>query len=96
MLAVCYTIQRCGDVAYQGMEGGHGEDAETTHGQFGGTGSESQQAFGVGKFAALQAGQVTAEAKQVHVELLQVLLPQEDLGGEKEAMKRRKKNSECV
>ena len=70
-------------MSYQGVEGGHGEDAQAAHGQFGGAGGEGQQAFGVGKLAALQAGQVTAEAEQVHVELLQVLFPQEDLHRER-------------
>ena len=61
------------------MEGGDGEDAQASHGQLGGTRGEAQQAFGVGGFAPLQAGQVAPTAKQIHVKPLQVLLPQEDL-----------------
>ena len=61
------------------MEGRDREDAQASHHQLGGTRSEAQQAFGVGRFAALQAGQVAPTAEQVHVKPLQVLLPQEDL-----------------
>lgn len=64
---------------YQRVEGRDGEDAQAAHGQLGRARGEGQQALGIGQLAALQAGQVTAEAEQVHVELLQVLLPQEDL-----------------
>lgn len=55
---------------HQRMKGGDRKDAQSAHGQFGGTRGEGQQAFGVGKFTALQTGQVTAEPKQIHVELL--------------------------
>lgn len=61
------------------MEGRNREDVQSSHGQLGGPRSEAQQAFGVGGLAALQAGQVTATAEQIHVKPLQVLLPQEDL-----------------
>ena len=61
------------------MEGGDGEDPQASHGQLGGPRGHGQQPLGVGGLAPLQAGQVTAAAEQVHVELLQVLLPQEDL-----------------
>lgn len=55
---------------HQRMEGRDRKDAQSAHGQFGGSGGEGQQAFGVGKLATLQAGQVTAKPKQIHVELL--------------------------
>lgn len=58
------------EIIYQCMEGRDWKNAQSAHGQFGGTGGEGQQAFGVGKLATLQAGQVTAEAEQIHVELL--------------------------
>lgn len=61
------------------MERGDREDVQSSHSQLGGPRSEAQQAFGVGGLAALQAGQVTAAAEQIHVKPLQVLLPQEDL-----------------
>lgn len=61
------------------MEGRDREDAQSSHGQLGGTRSKAQQAFGVGGFAALQTGQVAPTAEQIHVKPLQVLLPQEDL-----------------
>lgn len=61
------------------MERRDREDVQPSHGQFGGPWSEAQQAFWVGGLAALQAGQVTAAAEQIHVKPLQVLLPQEDL-----------------
>lgn len=57
------------------MEGGHREDAQASQGSLGGPAGCSQQALGVRQFAALQAGQVTAHPEQVHVKLLQVLLP---------------------
>lgn len=70
----------CGHLqSYQRMEGGNGEDAQSSHGQLGGTRGEAQQALGVGGLAALQTGQVAAAAEQIHVKPLQVLLPQEDL-----------------
>lgn len=65
---------------HQGVEGGHGEDAQAAHGHLGGAAGEGQQPLGVGQLPALQAGQVTAVPEQVHLELLQVLLPHEDLG----------------
>lgn len=61
------------------MERGDREDVQSSHGQLSGPRSEAQQAFGVGRLAALQAGQVTAAAEEIHVKPLQVLLPQEDL-----------------
>lgn len=64
---------------YQCMEGRDREDAQSSHGQLGGTRSKAQQAFGVGGFATLQTGQVAPAAEQIHVKPLQVLLPQEDL-----------------
>lgn len=64
---------------YQCVEGGHGEDAQSSHGQLGGSWGKTQQAFRVRWLAALQTGQVAAAAEQIHVKLLQVLLPQEDL-----------------
>lgn len=75
------------------MEGGDGEDSQSSHGQLGGTRSKAQQAFGVGGFAALQTGQVAAAAEQIHVKPLQVLLPQEDLteGRKKKSSEKRKR-----
>lgn len=72
--------------SYQGVEGGDREDAQAAHGQFGGARSERQQPLGIGQLASLQAGEVAAEPEQIHVEPLQVLLPQEDLNerGEEE------------
>lgn len=65
--------------SYQCMEGRDRENAQSSHGQLGGTRSEAQQAFGVGGLTALQAGQVAATAEQIHVKAFQVLLPQKDL-----------------
>lgn len=63
------------------MEGRDGEDAQASHGQLCGTGSEAQQAFGIGRFAALKTGQVASTAEQIYMKALQVLLPEEDLTG---------------
>lgn len=57
------------------MERRHWEDAKATHDQFGGTWSKTEEAFGIGRFAALQTGQIAAAAEEVYVETLQVLLP---------------------
>lgn len=67
---------------YQCMEGGDREYTQPAHRHLGGARGEGQEAFGVGKLSSLQAGQVALEAKQIHVKLLQVLLPQEDLQGD--------------
>lgn len=67
------------------MEGGDWEYTQSAHCQLGGAGGEGQEAFRVGELASLQAGQVTSKAKQIHVKLLQVLLPQEDLQDESNA-----------
>lgn len=61
------------------MEGRDREDAQSSHGHFGGTWRKAQEAFGIGRFAALQARQVAATTEEIHVKPLQVLLPQEDL-----------------
>lgn len=55
------------------------EYSQPAHCQLGGTRGKGQEAFGVGQLSSLQTGQVAPEAKQIHVKLLQVLLPQEDL-----------------
>lgn len=68
-----------GSYIYQCMEGRDGEDTQTAHRQFGGTRCKGQEPFGVGKLSPLQTGQVTSVAEQIHVKLLQVLLPEEDL-----------------
>ena len=65
--------------SYQCVEGGDGEDPQAPHGEFCGAWGESQQALGIGQLAPLQAGKVTAEPEQIHMEPLQVLFPQEDL-----------------
>lgn len=64
---------------HQSVEGRDGEDAQAAHGHLGGAAGEGQQPLGVGQLPALQAGQVTAVPEQIHLELLQVLLPHEDL-----------------
>lgn len=66
-------------IYYQCMEGRDGEDAQASHGQLCGTGGEAQQAFGIGRFTALKAGQVASTAEQIYMKPLQVLLPKEDL-----------------
>ncbi|TNN59056.1 hypothetical protein EYF80_030690 [Liparis tanakae] len=50
----------------ESVEGRDGEDAQSSHGQLGGTRREAQQALGIGRFAALQTGQVAPAAKQIH------------------------------
>lgn len=67
------------------MEGGHGEDSEAAQSCFGGAAGGGQEALGIGQLSALQAGQVTAHAEEVHVEALQILLPLLNLwrGGDK-------------
>lgn len=64
---------------YQNMEGRDREDPQSSHCQLGGSRGKGQEAFGVGQLPSLQTGQVAPESEQVHVKLLQVLLPQEDL-----------------
>lgn len=66
------------------MEGRDREYTQSAHCQLGGARGEGQESFGVGKLSSLQAGQVAPEAEQIHVKLLQVLLPQEDLQSEKD------------
>jgi len=66
------------------VEGGHGEDAQTSQHALGGPAGHGEQALGVGELAALQAGQVTPESEQIQVQLLQVLLPLLDLREERE------------
>lgn len=61
------------------MEGGNREDPQSSHGNFCGTRREAQEAFGIGRFTALQTRQVAAAAEEIYVKSLQVLLPQEDL-----------------
>lgn len=61
------------------MERGDGEDSQAPKSSFRGATGGGQEALGVGKLTALQAGQVTAQPKQVHVEPLQVLIPLLDL-----------------
>lgn len=68
---------------HQRVEGRHGEDAQAAHGHLGGAAGEGQQPLGVGQLPALQARQVTAVPEQIHLELLQVLLPHEDLRPDK-------------
>ena len=88
--SLCESVCVCEDhqgswwsSSYQGVEGGDGEDPQPAHGQLGGPRGHGQQPLGVWRLPALQAGQVAAAAEQVHVELLQVLLPQEDLREER-------------
>ena len=66
------------------MEGRDGEYTQPAHRQLGGARGKGQEAFGVGQLTPLQAGQVAPEAEQIHVKLLQVLLPQEDLRRERD------------
>lgn len=70
-----------GGGSHQGVEGGDGEDPQTSQHALGGPAGGGQQALGVGELAALQAGLVTAQLEELQVELLQVLLPLLDLGG---------------
>lgn len=48
---------------YQGVEGRHGEDAQSAHGQLGGPRGHGQEPLGVGQLSSLQAGQVAPEAE---------------------------------
>lgn len=66
------------------MEGRHGEYSQSAHCQLGGARGEGQEAFGVGQLSSLQAGQVAPESEQIHVKVLQVLLPQKDLQSERD------------
>lgn len=61
------------------MEGRHREDSQTSQCAFGGPAGHSKKALGVGKFAALQAGLVATQPKQIQIQFLQVLLPLLDL-----------------
>lgn len=62
------------------MKGGDREDPQASQSGLRGASCHGQETLGVGELTALQAGQVTAHPEQVHVELLQVLLPLLDLG----------------
>lgn len=64
---------------YQSMEGWDGEDSQATESGLGGPSGSGQQALRIGRLAALQAGQVTAHPEQLHIKLLQILLPLLDL-----------------
>ena len=63
------------------MEGGDREDPQAAQCCFGGAAGGGQEALGIGQLPALQAGQITAHAEEVHVEALQVLLPLLNLWG---------------
>lgn len=65
--------------SYQSVEGGGGEDSQSSQWGFGGATGHGQEALWVGQLGALQAGLVTPEPEQVQVQLLQVLLPLLDL-----------------
>lgn len=62
------------------MKGGDREDPQASQSGLRGASCHGQETLGVGELTALQAGQVTAHPEQVHVKLLQVLLPLLDLG----------------
>lgn len=71
-------------LSHQCVEGGDGEDSQASQGSFGGPAGKREQALGVGQLSTLQAGQVAAHPKQIHVKPLQVLLPLLDLMGKKD------------
>ena len=64
---------------YQSVERGNWQDAQPAQGQLGGAAGGSKEALGVRQLPALQAGQIAAHPEQIHVKLLQVLLPLLDL-----------------
>lgn len=70
---------RLSAASHQSVEGGHGEDSQTSQHALGGPADHGEEALWVGELAALQAGQVTPESEQIQVQFLQVLLPLQDL-----------------
>lgn len=62
------------------MKRGDREYPQASQGGFGGAAGNCKQALRVGQLSALQTSKVTAHPEQIHVKLLQVLLPLLDLG----------------